>query len=180
MFFFVHIYTNSTALNGPAIFNKHVQDIHDIPYLLLIEIFGIFIPLLFHSVYGVLISCRGEAERAWIRLRPKLVLHFPAGDRYLSFLFPVVSYSEFPLRVDPGAEFDPGGRQCRQGVFDRFRRISEDLGAGDLLSSGCLRQRGIWLMGFSFRGRLGNRYRRKGSEDHFVREPWVWRSSCRL
>ena len=56
MFFFVHIYTNSTALNGAAAFNEHVADIHGMPYLLLIEIFGIFVPLLFHSVYGVLIS----------------------------------------------------------------------------------------------------------------------------
>jgi len=56
MFFFVHIYTNSTALNGAEPFNEHVADIHGMPYLLLIEIFGIFIPLLFHSVYGVLIS----------------------------------------------------------------------------------------------------------------------------
>lgn len=55
-FFFVHMFTNSKALNGEAAFEKAVQDIHDIPYLLFIEIFGIFIPLLFHSIYGVIIS----------------------------------------------------------------------------------------------------------------------------
>jgi len=56
MFFLVHMWTNSAALNGPKIFNEHVQDIHDFPYLLFIEIFGIFLPLLFHSIYGILIS----------------------------------------------------------------------------------------------------------------------------
>ena len=56
VFFFVHMYTNSTAMGGAAQFNKHVQDIHDMPYLIFIEIFGIFLPLLFHSIYGVLIS----------------------------------------------------------------------------------------------------------------------------
>jgi succinate dehydrogenase / fumarate reductase cytochrome b subunit len=60
LFFFVHMYTNSTAINGSSIFNKHVQDIHDIPYLLLIEIFGIFIPLIFHSVYGIIISSEAK------------------------------------------------------------------------------------------------------------------------
>src|SRR5215203_1013036 len=60
LFFFVHMYTNSTALNGPEIFNKHVEDIHNMAYLLFIEIFGIFLPLLFHSIYGILIS--GEAR----------------------------------------------------------------------------------------------------------------------
>ena len=60
LFFFVHMYTNSTALNGPRIFNEHVEDIHNMAYLLFIEIFGIFLPLLFHSIYGILIS--GEAR----------------------------------------------------------------------------------------------------------------------
>jgi len=60
LFFFVHMYTNSTALNGAKIFNDHVQDIHNMAYLLFIEIFGIFIPLLFHSIYGILISAEAK------------------------------------------------------------------------------------------------------------------------
>lgn len=56
LFFFVHMFTNSAAMNGADNFNKHVQDIHDIPYLLFIEIGGIFLPLVFHSVYGIFIS----------------------------------------------------------------------------------------------------------------------------
>ena len=60
LFFFVHMYTNSTALNGAKIFNDHVQDIHNIAYLLFIEIFGIFVPLLFHSIYGILISAEAK------------------------------------------------------------------------------------------------------------------------
>jgi len=56
LFFFVHMFTNSKAMNGEASFEKAVQEIHDIPFLLLIEIFGIFLPLIFHSVYGVIIS----------------------------------------------------------------------------------------------------------------------------
>lgn len=60
MFYFVHLYTNSEALNGAKVFNDHVQDIHNMSYLLFIEVFGIFLPLLFHSIYGVIIS--GEAK----------------------------------------------------------------------------------------------------------------------
>jgi len=59
-FFFVHIYTNSTALNGARVFNEHVGGIHDMPYLLFIEVLGIFVPLLFHSVYGILISAEAK------------------------------------------------------------------------------------------------------------------------
>jgi len=60
VFFLVHMYTNSTAMSGARIFNEHVQDIHNIPYLIFVEIIGIFIPLLYHSIYGIIIS--GEAR----------------------------------------------------------------------------------------------------------------------
>jgi succinate dehydrogenase / fumarate reductase cytochrome b subunit len=62
IFFLVHMYTNSAAMNGARSFNKHVQDIHDMPYLIFIEVFGIFVPLLFHSIYGVLISAEARAN----------------------------------------------------------------------------------------------------------------------
>jgi len=56
IFFAVHMYTNSAALSGARVFNEHVEDIHNIPYLLFVEVFGIFLPLAFHSVYGIIIS----------------------------------------------------------------------------------------------------------------------------
>jgi succinate dehydrogenase / fumarate reductase cytochrome b subunit len=59
-FFLVHMYTNSTALNGAKIYNEHVTGLHEMPYLLFVEIFGIFLPLLFHSVYGVIISAEAK------------------------------------------------------------------------------------------------------------------------
>ena len=55
-FFFVHMFTNSKSMSGAKVFNDAVGDIHHIPYLLFVEIFGIFLPLIFHSVYGVVIS----------------------------------------------------------------------------------------------------------------------------
>ena len=59
-FFFVHMFTNSKSMSGDRVFNDAVADIHHIPYLLFVEVFGIFLPLLFHSIYGVVIS--GEAR----------------------------------------------------------------------------------------------------------------------
>lgn len=55
-FFVVHMFTNSKAMLGQDEFNKAVEQIHGIPYLIFIEVFGIFLPLLFHSVYGIVIS----------------------------------------------------------------------------------------------------------------------------
>ena len=57
-FLLEHFYTNSKAVNpstGPADFNHAVADLQGIPYILLVEIFGIFIPLLYHAFYGMII-----------------------------------------------------------------------------------------------------------------------------
>src|ERR1043165_5275859 len=60
VFFVVHMYTNSTAMSGARIFNEHVQDIHNIPYLIFVETLGIFVPLLYHSIYGIIISAEAR------------------------------------------------------------------------------------------------------------------------
>lgn len=60
LFFFAHMFTNSKAMSGAQVFNDAVEDIHHIPYLLFVEIFGIFLPLLFHSVYGIFISAEAR------------------------------------------------------------------------------------------------------------------------
>ncbi len=59
-FFFVHMFTNSKAMSSEKVFNDAVADIHHIPYLLFVEIFGIFLPLIFHSVYGIFISAEAR------------------------------------------------------------------------------------------------------------------------
>lgn len=61
-FFFAHMFTNAKAMNGEKVFNDAVADIHHIPFLLFIEIFGIFLPLLFHSIYGIVISAEANVN----------------------------------------------------------------------------------------------------------------------
>jgi len=49
-FLLEHFYTNSKALNaltGAAEFNNAVKDLQSIPYILFVEIGGIFIPLIY-------------------------------------------------------------------------------------------------------------------------------------
>ena len=107
IFYFVHLYTNSGAMNGAKVFNDHVQGIHDMPYLLFIEIFGIFVPLLFHSIYGILIS--GEARlnvgtygysRNWFYLFQRLT----GGFLFFFLLFHILN---FRFGLIPGLNTTP-------------------------------------------------------------------------
>jgi succinate dehydrogenase / fumarate reductase cytochrome b subunit len=56
IFLLEHFYTNSKALTGAADFNSAVKDLQSIPYILFVEIGGIFVPLIYHAVYGLFIS----------------------------------------------------------------------------------------------------------------------------
>ena len=55
-FLLEHLYTNSKALTGPGDFNKAVEDLQSIPYVIFVEIGLIFIPLVYHAVYGLFIT----------------------------------------------------------------------------------------------------------------------------
>ena len=58
-FLLEHLYTNSKAAHperGVADFNQAVADLQAIPYVLFIEIAFIFIPLLYHALYGLYLT----------------------------------------------------------------------------------------------------------------------------
>jgi succinate dehydrogenase / fumarate reductase cytochrome b subunit len=107
MFFFVHIYTNSTALNGPTAFDQHVKDIHGMPYLLLIEIFGIFIPLLFHSVYGVLISFEARPNVLGYRYGRNWFYYFQRATGIFLFAFLLFHLLNLRFALVPGLNMVP-------------------------------------------------------------------------
>ncbi len=50
-----HFFTNSFALHGAESYNAKVEFLTSLPYLYLIEGLGIFLPILFHLVVGVII-----------------------------------------------------------------------------------------------------------------------------
>lgn len=56
VFLLEHFYTNSKAMTGPADFNDAVRDLQSIPYIIFIEVAGIFLPLIYHAVYGMFIT----------------------------------------------------------------------------------------------------------------------------
>lgn len=77
LFLISHLTTNSSVvwgmLNGSkygehhagaGTFQHEVNFIHSIPFLLLIEIFGLWLPIAFHSILGVYYATTGKANNA--------------------------------------------------------------------------------------------------------------------
>jgi succinate dehydrogenase / fumarate reductase, cytochrome b subunit len=103
LFLLEHFYTNSKALhptNGAADFNKAVSDLQSIPYILFIEIGGIFIPLIYHAVYGLVITVEARPNnlaypypRNWFYLIQRItgvILFFFITFHVLNFRFGMI------------------------------------------------------------------------------------------
>ncbi len=62
VFLLEHLFTNSFALQGPAKFNEAAAALGTIPYVVLVELLGIGVPILFHMVLGVIIATTMQAN----------------------------------------------------------------------------------------------------------------------
>ena len=60
LYIFVHLTVNATIIQGGDVFAKQVEKIHSLPFLIAIEWGTLFLPFLFHSIYGTWILVTGK------------------------------------------------------------------------------------------------------------------------
>jgi succinate dehydrogenase / fumarate reductase, cytochrome b subunit len=99
-FLLEHFYTNSKAMTGRNDFNEAVRDLQSIPYVLFIEIGFIFIPLIYHAVYGLVITVEARPNnlyypypRNWFYLVQRItgvILFFFILFHVLNFRFGII------------------------------------------------------------------------------------------
>lgn len=68
LFLIEHFVSNAEAFKGPEAYGAQVRFLNSLPFVLGLEIVGIWIPLLYHGLYGIYIWWRGEsnvAEYPW-------------------------------------------------------------------------------------------------------------------
>ena len=79
----VHLIVNSSVINGAATFQNNVLNIHKLGALLpLVEWTFIFIPILFHMIFGFVIIAGGMPNPHNYPLRRQLSLHAATRDRH--------------------------------------------------------------------------------------------------
>jgi succinate dehydrogenase / fumarate reductase, cytochrome b subunit len=61
-FLLEHFISNAEAFRGPIAYGKQVQFLNSLPGVFLLELFFIWIPLLYHGLYGIYIWYRGESN----------------------------------------------------------------------------------------------------------------------
>jgi len=123
-FLLEHFYTNSKALSGATDFNNAVRDLQSIPYILLVEIGGIFIPLIYHAVYGILITAEARPNnlnypypRNWFYTVQRLtgiILFFFITFHVLNFRFGLIPHlNNLSVADNPGQAFAIVSREFR-------------------------------------------------------------------
>jgi succinate dehydrogenase (or fumarate reductase) cytochrome b subunit, b558 family len=124
LFLLEHFYTNSKALDGAAHFNDAVKDLQAIPYILFVEIGGIFIPLIYHAVYGLVITIEARPNnlnypypRNWFYLIQRItgvILFLFIAFHVLNFRFGMIpNLNTISVAHRPDLAFDIVSREFR-------------------------------------------------------------------
>jgi succinate dehydrogenase / fumarate reductase cytochrome b subunit len=123
-FLLEHFYTNSKAMTGAKDFNAAVADLQSIPYILFIEIGAIFIPLIYHAVYGLVITVEARPNnlnypypRNWFYLVQRItgvILFFFILFHVLNFRFGLIpGLNTISVAHAPDQAFDIVAREFR-------------------------------------------------------------------
>lgn len=62
LFLIEHFVSNAFATNGPAAYTKQVDLLTSFPFVVGLELFGIWLPILYHGLYGFYIWYRGDSN----------------------------------------------------------------------------------------------------------------------
>jgi succinate dehydrogenase / fumarate reductase cytochrome b subunit len=60
LFLVVHLTVNFYATKGPEAFEKAAEFMENLPFLVFLQIFVIYLPILFHAIYGVYIAFQSK------------------------------------------------------------------------------------------------------------------------
>jgi succinate dehydrogenase / fumarate reductase, cytochrome b subunit len=123
-FLLEHFYTNSKAMTGREDFNNAVRDLQSIPYILFIETGIIFIPLVYHAIYGLVITVEARPNnlnypypRNWFYLIQRItgvILFFFILFHLLNFRFGLVpGLNTVSVAHAPDQAFDIVAREFR-------------------------------------------------------------------
>jgi succinate dehydrogenase / fumarate reductase, cytochrome b subunit len=110
-FLFEHILiSNATAIGGPAAYARQVRFLGSLPLVFLLELFGIWLPILFHALYGFYIWYRGESnvgEYPWTGNWMYTAQRWTGGIAFAYILWHTYTmrFTGIDLHQYPGASF---------------------------------------------------------------------------
>jgi succinate dehydrogenase / fumarate reductase, cytochrome b subunit len=102
--------SNATAIGGPEAYAKQVAFLGGLPLVFFLELFGIWLPILFHALYGFYIWYRGDGNTIaypWSGNWMYTAQRWTGGIAFLYILWHTYTmrFSGIDLHASPGASF---------------------------------------------------------------------------
>lgn len=103
-FLIQHFMINYFAVYGEAQFNQAVQVVEALPFLLFLEVFLIYLPILYHGVLGIYIACRSKNNPIRYGYVRNWFFYAQRVTGIITFIFILWHVYETRIRVGLGLE----------------------------------------------------------------------------
>lgn len=106
-----HYISNAEAMKGPAAYNATVKFLNSLPFVLFLEWGLIFLPILYHGLYGVWIWYRGEGNAGdypWVGNWMYTMQRWTGGVAFAYIIYHTwtMRFTGVHLATEPDAGFD--------------------------------------------------------------------------
>jgi succinate dehydrogenase / fumarate reductase cytochrome b subunit len=159
-FLFEHIVvSNAQAINGPTAYANQVRFLGSLPFVLALEIFGIWLPILFHAGYGFYIWYRGQSNLInypWMGNWMYSLQRWTGGIAFAYIIWHTYTmrFTGVDLHDHPGASFGKVQLELFNPAYFAFYVIG-------LLSASWHFAYGIWLFAAKWGITIGERARQR-------------------
>ena len=169
-FLFEHILiSNSTAISGPDAYARQVSFLANLPLVFFLELFGIWLPIAFHALYGFYIWYRGDGntmEYPWTGNWMYTAQRWTGGIAFAYILWHTwtMRFTGVDLHARPDASFGKVAAEVHQPLLLAFYVVG-------LICASWHFAYGIWLFARSGESSRGT----KRSKDF---SGCAWHFSC--
>ena len=159
-FLFEHIViSNAQAINGPTAYASQVRFLGSLPFVLALEIFGIWLPILFHAGYGFYIWYRGQSNLInypWMGNWMYSLQRWTGGIAFAYIIWHTYTmrFTGVDLHDHPGASFGKVQLELFNPAYFAFYVIG-------LVSASWHFAYGIWLFAAKWGITIGERARQR-------------------
>ena len=96
-FLIEHMFSNAMIVSGPQAYNNQIAFLQGLPYVLLLEIFFIYLPILYHAFYGFFVMFTGKSNLSSYPNPSNVLYALQRWTGIITFIY--VSYHVYHTRI---------------------------------------------------------------------------------
>jgi succinate dehydrogenase / fumarate reductase cytochrome b subunit len=86
-FLLEHMFSNSFILRGPEAYNNQIAFLSGLPYVIWLEIFFIYLPILYHAFYGFYVMFTGKNNLIWYPYPANILYSLQRWTGTIAFIY---------------------------------------------------------------------------------------------